>query len=86
MSGSSDCHRGLKAVIARFRAVQEKYPADEMIAQAEAPHPQYGSVDAWVYAFARKVVIEQGPEEASRLADFFVATVQHLSRLPPDAR
>ena len=85
MSGASDCHRGLKAMLALFSR-KDDFPAQAMVEQAEAPAPRFGSAEARVYAFARQIVMEHGPDEASRLADRFVAVVQHLTRLPPDAR
>jgi hypothetical protein len=52
----------------------------EMAAMAEAPAPRHGSADARIYAFAKLMFDEVGPDEASRLADRYVAFTQQLIR------
>lgn len=87
MSGASDAARGIKAMLDRFRGVLSEdfftpvaYRPEEITAMSEMPAPRHGSADARVYAFAKLMFDEVGPDEASRLADRYVAFTQQLIR------
>lgn len=87
MSGASEAHRGLKEMIERMRRslsrkdfVRVELPGPDAWMDAEAPAPRHGSADARIYAFAKMMFDEVGPDEASRLADRYVAFTQQLIR------
>jgi hypothetical protein len=85
MSGASEAHRGIKGMLDRYfgrpavssgRIFEER----EALEMGEAPSPRHGSADARIYAFAKLMFDEVGPDEASRLADRYVAFTQQLIR------
>jgi hypothetical protein len=87
MSGASEAHRGLKEMIDRMRRglsrkdfVRVELPGPDAWMDAETPAPRHGSADARIYAFAKQMFDEAGPDEASRLADRIVFYVQMFSR------
>ena len=86
MSGASEAHRGIKAMLDRYfgpktdRSVRTLSDHELAIALSEAPAPRHGSADARIYAFAKQMFDEVGPDEASRLADRYVAFTQQLIR------
>jgi len=86
MSGASEAHRGIKAMLDRYfgrktdTSVSALSDHELSIAMSEAPAPRHGSADARTYAFAKQMFDEVGPDEASRLADRYVAFTQQLIR------
>ena len=86
MSGASEAHRGIKAMLDRYfgrktdRSVSTPSDHELSIALCEAPAQRHGSADARIYAFAKQMFDEVGPDEASRLADRYVAFTQQLIR------